>query len=389
MDHNNTNPSAGPVRMGIIGLGNMGSFYARQFAEHEIPGAVIGAVCDVRPDRIPGEIDIPYYSDHIRMMESGAVDAVIVTTPHTSHPDICIEAFRRGLHVLVEKPLAVTKSQAARVNAAYEGTAESGLVFGIMFNQRCIGYYSRLKSLIEGGELGRIQRFQWTVTDWFRPECYYRSGGWRATWEGEGGGVLMNQSPHQIDMIQWLFGMPERVHAFGGLGKYHSIEVEDEVSAYMEFPGGGSGLFITSTGEAPGSNRLEIAADRGRVIVENGTIERLQNETDTSMFSRTSEDPFSAPANRRVSVPFEKSDEEEHAAVIRRFAEAVSGGSGNAGLAAHGTEGIRQVELTNAMILSLISGSTVELPLSADAYDGMLDGLIAESRGRGKRRASA
>ena len=382
MSSSDAGRSNGPVRMGIIGLGNMGLIYVRQLAGNEIPGAALGAVCDVRPDRIPSDSGIPYFNDYSRMMESGKVDAVIVTTPHTSHPDICIEAFGRGLHVLVEKPLAVTKSQAARVNAAYEGVAESGLIFGIMFNQRCIGYYRGLKTLIDSGELGRIQRFQWTVTDWFRPESYYRSGGWRATWGGEGGGVLMNQSPHQIDMIQWLFGMPERVHAFGGLGKYHSIEVEDEVSAYMEFPGGGSGLFITSTGETPGSNRLEIAADRGRVIVENGRIEYLRNETDTPTFRRTCEDPFGTPKSLPVPTEFESSDEEEHAQVIRRFAETITGGEGDKGssLAAHGTEGIRQVELTNAMIFSLISKTTVELPLSAESYDAMLEELISSSR---------
>ena len=372
----NTNP----VRIGVVGLGNMGSVHARMLREGQAPGAVLAAVCDLDAARCAPFAEVPAFGDLRRLLAACAVDAVIIATPHYSHTTLGAEALRAGLHVLVEKPISVHKADAARLIAAHRNRAQ---VFAAMFNQRTDPCYRKLRDLVRGGELGRIRRINWIITDWFRPCAYYASGGWRATWAGEGGGVLLNQCPHNLDLYQWIFGMPAAVRGFCRLGHYHDIEVEDDVTAYFEHPDGATGVFITSTGEAPGTNRLEVTAEQGRLVLENGRMAYTRNEVQTTAFSRTTKGHFSRPETWDVSIPLPAHRGEQHLGIIRNFVAAIRDGEP---LVAPAAEGIHSVELANAILLSSLRARTVSIPLSAPAFARALKNLIASSKPRRKSR---
>jgi predicted dehydrogenase len=364
-----------PVRFGIVGLGNMGAIHARNLLAGDVPGAELAAVCDVDPARLTAYAPkTRTFSDLDQMIASGAIDALLVATPHFLHPDAAIAALRAGKHVLVEKPVAVHKAEVERMLAAHSGEAAQ-LTFGAVFNQRTNPAYRKIRHLIQSGELGAVQRVQWTLTDWFRSDAYYASSPWRATWAGEGGGVLVNQSPHQLDLWCWLFGRPSRVRAFCHFGKYHSIEVEDEVTAYVEMSGGATGVFITSTGEAPGTNRLEIAAERGRVVYENGQLRFTRNETPTPEFSRTTRELFGLPALWEISIPVSGTGG-QHLEILRNFTDSIHG---TATLIAPAAEGLNSVELANAMLLSTWLDRTIELPVDGQVFRQELEKRIADS----------
>ena len=352
----------------------MGGQHARQVLAGKIPHCELAAVCDVSASVLARFPDTSGFQDAGELMSSGRVDAVLIATPHFSHVPLGIAALAAGLHVLVEKPVAVHKADALRLLAAAE--AAPALVFAAMFNQRTDPRYRRLRALLQSGELGAVRRVQWTVTDWFRPHAYYASGGWRASWAGEGGGVLLNQCPHNLDLWWWLFGQPAQVRAFCGLGRYHPIEVEDDVSAFLSYPDGTTGVFITSTGEAPGTNRLEVAAERGRVVLEAGALSYWRNEEATGEFSRRTAGSFSRPEAWEVRLPAASDAGGQHNEVLANFAAAIAQG---APLLAPAGEGIHSVELANAMILSSVREKTVTLPMDPAEYSALLDELIANS----------
>ena len=376
------------VRIGVVGVGNMGSFHVQYLRAQKIRRAQLTAVCDIDPARLAPHQDLAAFTSSRELIRSGLVDAVIIATPHYDHTTIGIDALEQGLHVLVEKPISVHKADAERLIAAHTNPAQ---VFAAMFNQRPRQQYRKVKQLVDSGELGRIQRVSWIITDWFRPEAYYASGGWRATWKGEGGGVLLNQCPHNLDLFQWIFGMPVRVRAFCGLGKYHQIEVEDEVTAYMEFASGATAVFVTSTGEAPGTNRLEIAGDQGKVVVESGRaaaggprIAYTRNEVRASQFSQECKDLFARPGVWHVEIPVEGGG--QHEEITQNFVDAILDG---VPLIAPAEEGIHSVELANAMLFSSFRNETATLPLDGAAYEELLQGLIARSRFEKKAAAGA
>jgi len=297
---------------------------------------------------------------------------VLIATPHYTHTTIGIGALENSLHVLVEKPISVHKKDCERLVTAH---TDKRLVFAAMFQQRTDPRYVRVRQLLDDGTLGKLQRVSWIITDWFRTDAYYASSAWRATWRGEGGGVLLNQCPHNLDLLHWLCGMPARVRAFAGVGRYHNVEVEDEVTAYLEYANGATGTFITTTGEAPGTNRLELAGDLGRIVVENGTITLTRNAQSARTFSRTTDELFGRPATSTEQIAVEATGE-QHLGIITNFVEAVLDG---APLIAPAQEGIHSVELANAMLYSALNGETVELPLDGDAYEAFLRKLTAES----------
>ena len=262
------------VRIGIVGLGGMGARHLRTLLAGEVSGASLTAVCDVRPERLAWarehpSSDLACFDDLDAFLKAGAADAVIIATRHYDHPPLAVRCFAGGLHVLTEKPAGVYTKQVGEMNRA---AAASGKVFAIMYNQRTDPLYRRLKEMIEGGELGEIKRTNWIITSWYRPQSYYDRDDWRATWAGEGGGVLINQAPHQLDLWQWCCGMPARLRAFCYFGKHHDIEAEDDVTAFVEYPNGATGVFVTSTGDAPGSNRLEVTGDNGKLVVEDDRL---------------------------------------------------------------------------------------------------------------------
>lgn len=362
------------IRLGLVGLGSMGRHHAQSVLDGKIPRCQLTAVCDIDPERLRAYPKLATFHDYRDLIRSGTVDALLIATPHYSHTPIGIAAFKAGLHVLMEKPISVHKADAQRLITAYKKVSRQ-VVFAAMFNQRTDPHYQKIRELVQRGELGDIQRIQWTITDWFRSQAYYNSGGWRATWKGEGGGVLINQCVHNIDLFQWIFGMPNRVRALCRIGRYHDIEVEDEVTATFEYTDGPTATLITSTGEAPGVNRLEIAADRGRLTLESGTLTYFRNEVPTSHHLRTTSEGYEPPKAWKVEIPITGTGE-QHVGILRNFTNAILDGEP---LLAPGVEGIHSVELINAMILSSFKESPVKLPFPAAEYEKLLQKLIRKS----------
>lgn len=361
------------VRLGIIGVGGMGAVHAKYLMDGTIKRCELVAVCDMDEKRLALYPAQKHFTDSAEMIRSGEIDAVLIATPHYFHTPTGIDALSNGLHVLVEKPISVHKADCERLIAARKN---EGQVFAAMFNQRTTPVYRKLKHLIETGEFGDLIRMNWTVTDWFRTQAYYSGGGWRATWKGEGGGVLLNQCPHQIDLMQWLFGMPLRLRAFCKFGSRHDIEVEDQVTAYMEFSGNADGVFIASTGEAPGTNRLEIACERGKVVVEDDKVTWTRTEQSVIEFSNAAKLGFALPDVWNVDIP-ESFSGPQHIGITQNFIDAILDG---VPLIAPAEEGINSVELANAMIYSSLTGTTVELPMDSAAYETKLNELIASSK---------
>ncbi|OKP94917.1 Gfo/Idh/MocA family protein [Paenibacillus sp. P46E] len=355
------------VRYGIIGIGNMGRAHALSLLE-DVKGAELAAVCDISPERLEWAVDqlpekVKHFSTATTMFQSGAIDAVLISTPHYDHPPLAVEALGYGLHVLIEKPAGVYTKAVQEMNDA---AAKSDRKFGIMYNQRTNPLYQKLRELIQAGELGEIRRTNWIITNWYRSQNYYDSGGWRATWAGEGGGVLLNQDPHQLDLWQWTTGMmPVRIRAFCHFGKYRKIEVEDDVTAYAEYANGATGLFITTTGEAPGTNRFEITGDNGKIVIEDGTLTFWRLRTPEPVFNAEFKGGFGAPECWKCEIPVEKGDGEQHKGILRNFTNAILH---DEPLLAPGEEGIHGLTLSNAMYLSAWTDNWVELPIDSDLF---------------------
>jgi predicted dehydrogenase len=362
------------VRLGIIGLGNMGKYHADYLLQGKVSRCELAAVASSSAEKLEKYKSLKTFASGEEMIASGSVDAVLVATPHYSHTTLGVAAFKAGLHVMVEKPISVHKADCERLIAAHK--AHPNLVFGAMFQLRTEPRYKKLKQLIDSGELGQIVRVNWIITDWFRTEAYYSSGGWRATWKGEGGGALLNQCPHQLDLLQWLVGMPGCIRGFCQFGRYHNIEVEDNVTVFMEFPNGGTGVFITSTGEAPGTNRFEIAGERGKVVLEAGKMSFVRNEVSMRDFSKTAKTGFARPDIWNIELPVENAPA-QHATVMQNFTDAILDGTP---LIVPGEEGMNSVEIANAALYSTWTEKTVELPLDSAAYEKELRKKIETSR---------
>lgn len=367
------------VRIGIAGIGNMGSSHANYLSKGEIEGAELTAVFDLMEDRLQtakqkwGE-HLLTFSDADAFIQSGAIDAVLIATPHYSHPELAIKAFKQGLHVLCEKPAGVYTKQVREMN---EAAAESGKVFSMMYNQRTIPMYQKLRELIQSGELGEIRRINWIITTWYRTQSYYDSGAWRATWAGEGGGVLINQCPHQLDLWQWITGMmPKRIRSFCRFGRYRDIEVEDDVTAYAEYENGASAVFISTTGESPGTNRLEITGDRGKVVVENGKLDFWRLRVPEPEFNKNFKSGFGRPECWKCEVPVEGKSP-QHKGITQNFVDVIRG---KGELIAPGEEGIKGLTISNAIHLSSWIDDWVELPIDEDLYLKLLQERIANSK---------
>ncbi len=374
------------IRLGIIGLGNMGTTHARNILAGMCPDITLAAIAELDPQRITwGQenlgCSIRYFSDAVRMLDSGLVDACLVCTPHFSHPEYAIAAMQRGLHVMVEKPAGVYTRQVKKMNE--EADRHPELVFGMMFNQRTNWVYRRLRQLVQSGKYGAIRRTNWLITNWYRSQAYYDSGSWRATWAGEGGGGLLNQCPHQLDLWQWICGMPAKVHCHMHFGKWHDIEVEDEVTAYVEYPNGATGVFVTTTGDGFGSNRLEIQMDKAKLVVENEQLRVWEFAMTEQEFSKTNTAPFGSVPVREIEVEA-GCENPQHVGVLNAWAGRILRGSE---LVADGREGIRGLTLSNAMHLSAFTGQTVTLPLDDELYFAELEKRIKASRHKAPARS--
>ncbi|MCC8104119.1 MAG: Gfo/Idh/MocA family oxidoreductase [Clostridiales bacterium] len=355
------------VRLGIIGIGNMGSAHSKSIYEGNVPELVLTAVADLKESRRSWAREtfgdsVAVFSNAEELLGSGMTDAVLVATPHYEHPRLVKEALRRGLHVMSEKPAGVYTKAVRDMNE--EAAKHSDLVFAMMFNQRTNCIYRKMHELVVGGTYGQIKRVNWIITDWYRPQIYYDSGDWRATWDGEGGGVLLNQCPHQLDLLQWICGMPSRVQAFCHEGKWHQIEVEDDVTAYLEYPNGATGVFITSTGDAPGTNRFEVDLEMAKIVCENDRISVFELEENDRDFCVRTTEGFSQPKGQWIDVETDGKNE-QHTGVLKAFAAAVLRGEP---LVARGEEGIRGLTLSNAMHLSGWLKKPVDLPFDEELF---------------------
>lgn len=367
------------IRLGIIGLGNMGSGHARSIMEGKCPDFDLVAVADINPARVEwGKANlagnIRYFDDALAMLDSGCIDACMVCVPHYDHPRYAMACMQRGIHVMVEKPAGVYTKQVREMNE--EASKHPDVVFGMMFNQRTNHVYRKMRELVQSGQYGQIRRTNWIITDWYRPQAYYDSGAWRATWSGEGGGVLLNQCPHQLDLWQWICGMPVSVLSQMRFGQWHDIEVEDDVTTYVEYANGATGVFVTTTGDAHGTNRFEIQMDRAKLVVEDGQLHVLEFEVSEPEWSRTNKAPFATMPAHEVAVETDGKNE-QHVGVINAWGGAILRGTP---LVAHGSEGIYGLTLSNAMHLSAFLGKKVELPLDEDLFYTELMKRVATSR---------
>ena len=357
------------VRLGIIGLGAEGGMYAKFLDEGRVPNMEIGAICDILPEKKEDadKYGVPFFEDYKEMVTSGKVDAVVTTVPHYLHPEMGIFALENGIHALVEKPVGVYTKQANEL-IEYAATKPE-LKFGVFFNQRTNQLYKDLRELIQSGELGKLRHTSWIITTWWRPQGYYEQSDWRATWGGEGGGVLVNQAPHQLDLWQWICGVPKSVFAKSQFGFKRDIAVEDEVNALVSFEDGATGTFITCTHDMMGTDRLEILCDAGKVVVDNSnkvTISRL-NQPEHELSKGMSMDEvgklFKGELDMSQYLTTEVKDYgsvwgEQHCEVMRNFAAAVQG---EEELLAPGADGIHGVRLANAVHLSSWTGQEVSI----------------------------
>lgn len=359
----------GKIKVGIIGIGNVGSSHAQCIYDNLVDGMELAAVCDIdaslqpiAQERFPG---VAFYEDFHQMLQAD-IDFVIVSVPHPLHADVAAECFLQGKHVLVEKPIDIRVSKARMLN---EVAKNSGKVFGVMFNQRTGNLFRKAKEIVESGALGSIKRSTWIITNWYRTQHYYDSGSWRATWTGEGGGVLVNQAPHQLDLWQWICGMPESITAHCEVGKYHNIEVEDTATIFAKFPGGAEGIFITSTAEYPGTNRFEIVGSLGKLVLENGVLRWWKLETDEQKVSETCNESFP-----KVPYTYWEFPQEEkingHQRILQNLADHILKG---VPMIASGYEAIRALSIQNAAYLSAWNGNTeVHLPMDEAEFDRLL-----------------
>ena len=370
------------IRYGIIGLGNQGTNYAiKIFDGGKAQDAVVTAMCDINPAKIDAmkakcaNKEVQYFTDYRQMLDSGLCDAVLVEVPHYQHPEMVTECLERGINVICDKPAGVYTKQVREMNAVAD---KSEAKFAMMFNQRTNCLYRKMREIVREGGIGELQRVTWIITDWYRTQQYYDSGSWRATWEGEGGGVLINQCPHQIDLVQWVVGeLPVAVNGFCQYGKWHDIEVEDEVTAYFRYKNGATGVFITTTGETPGTNRFEISGTGGKLVCENGTLIWHKNEVDGAEWSRTSKEGFKKPPKQVIEVETDGQNP-QHAGIINNFTAALLG---REPMFVDGKEGIAGVELMNAIELSgWNNGETVTLPIDEERYLRELNAHRAVSR---------
>lgn len=367
------------IKLGIIGFGNMGTGHTANIMDGKCPEVDLVAICDINPKRIEfgkekyPDANITYFTDAIEMLDSGMIDSCLVAVPHYDHTKYSIECMNRGIHVMCEKPAGVYTKQVREMIAVSEQHPE--VVFGMMFNQRTNPVYRKMHEIVHSGKYGEIRRTNWVITNWYRSQAYYNSSDWRATWAGEGGGVLLNQCPHQLDLWQWICGMPEKITAVCHEGKWHNIEVEDDVMIYAEYANGATGTFITTTGDYPGTNRLEITLDRAKLICENGVLTVFELEQATSDYTANAEEGFGSIQYKTYEAELDGNNV-QHPEVMNKFAGAILRGEP---LTASGQEGINGLMISNAAFLSSWLGKTVSLPIDEDLFYNMLQEKINNS----------
>lgn len=365
------------VRLGVIGLGNIARQHIQNIASGAVQDCRVSAVsARNEPADLPGGVE--FYSDYKAMIASGLCDAILVASPTLYHKEMGLAVLDAGLHLMMEKPVALSNAEAEILISA----KDAGQVFGLMLNQRCAPVFKTMKALIDGGELGDIQRTHWTMTNWFRPDVYFAVSDWRATWKGEGGGLLVNQCIHNLDIYQWLCGMPEKVQGFCSMGRYHPIEVEDETTAFFSYRNGATGTFIGSTGEAPGFNRFEIVGDKASLTFDGHQLLIYRNTPSASDFCRETRDMFGMPEQAVEDITPKNQPVNQHAAILNNFVAAITRGEP---LIAPAEEGLKSLGIANAILISHWQGTPSACPPDSTVYQRLLDERISASTLRVKK----
>ena len=368
------------IKLGILGMGNIGNVHAGHIINGKCPEIELAAACDLKPEKLADlkekSPNTVMFEDAEAMMDSGIINAILIAVPHYDHPKFAIMAMKKGLHVMVEKPAGVYTKQVLEMN---EIAKSCNVKFALMMNQRTNCIYRKMREIVKSGSMGAIKRTSWIITNWYRPQAYYDSGDWRATWSGEGGGVLLNQCPHNLDLWQWICGMPVKVEAKLHYGKWHNIEVEDDVTAYVEYENGATGTFITTTGDIPGTNRFEITLEHGKLIAEGDKLMMWRSEISEPEFSRTNEVAFAWPEITESEVETDGKNE-QHFGVLNAFAAAILR---DEPLIANGEEGINGLTISNAMHLSSWLGKEIEIAsFDHDKFYELLMERVKTSRRR-------
>ena len=366
------------LRLGIIGMGNMGSGHLQSIIDGQCDKFEVTAVADINPEKLESiEEKLPSavcFTDAVKMLDSNLIDAALIAVPHYDHPQYAIECFKRGIHVMTEKPAGVYVRQVREMN---EEAEKSGVKFAIMFNQRTNPLFIKAREIVQSGKLGQPKRFVWIVTNWYRTQAYYDSGNWRATWNGEGGGVLLNQAPHNLDLWQWIFGMPKRVRAFCSVGKFHNIDVEDDVTIYGEYENGATAVFISTTGETPGTNRLEISGDLGKLVLEDGKLKWWKLASPEREFCFTSKEGFYVPET--AYEEFTADEPDGHPILLNNFADSILEGKE---LIANGCEGINSLSISNAAYISSWMDDWADIPTDEAMFEDYLLNLCRKEKNK-------
>jgi len=362
------------IALGVVGCGGMGQAHIKNI--NELPEAQLAAVSDADPEtarKIGAENSVPCFSDYRKLIKSGLCDAILIATPHYFHHEVGITAFKSGLHVLSEKPITVTVGAADAFLAA---ARKSKKVFGVMFQERTLPKIRLAREIIKSGRLGKIQRTL-MVNPHYRNQAYYNSAGWRGTWLGEGGGVLLNQSPHGIDLFMLLAGVPSRVTAKTRT-RTHNIEVEDEATALLEYKNGAWGYYYTTTCEAPSTMLMEISGDCGKLIINNAGLKFYSIKPSITKHNATAKDMWGSPEIKEEKLRLPKAEIGPQE-IIRNFCAAILG---REKLIAPGAEGLWSIEFINALILSGKKGRPIDIPVNRKEYDKLLGGLKQKSKAK-------
>lgn len=371
------------LKLGVVGVGGIASMHVDNIVTGKCPDIEIVAMADRKESRRKWAAEkVPtakIFTEGADLIKSGLCEAVLIAVPHYQHPEMTILALQNGLHVMCEKPAGVYTLQVREMIA--EANKHPELTFAMMFNQRTNCVYRKIKEMVENKTIGELKRVNWIITDWYRTQFYYDSGDWRATWAGEGGGVLLNQDPHQLDLLQWMFGLPVKIHAFCHEAKYHDIEVEDDVTAYMEFANGATGVFVTSTGDAPGTNRLEVTGTKGKIVCDYNSLNFTELEVDEREWCVTEKSGYKIPNTKQIQVETD-GENPQHIGVLNAFVKHIKE---ETPLVADGREGINGLMISNAMYLSSWTKQTVDLPIDEQKF---LD-LLNEKRKTSKHKVVA
>lgn len=357
-----------PIRIAIIGVGNIGTAHVNNLLANEMKNVLLTGLCDNQPEKLAkireklGESYL-YFTHAASVFSSSEIDAVIIATPHYDHPILAIEALKAGKHVLIEKPVGVYTKKVQEMLT--EAKKHPELTLALMYNQRMNPLYQKAKELVDSGEIGELRRTNWIITDWYRSQSYYDSSNWRATWKGEGGGVLLNQDPHQLDLWQWICGMPQRIFAFTYNGKRRNVEVETEVTAYVEYQNGATGVFVTTTTETPGTNRFEIVGSKGKIVIEDQQLKFWQTRIDETTWNQTYTGGFGEPEVWSIKIPVTFDNESGHKKITQNFINHILF---QEELVSPAEEGIKGLSISNAIHLSSWLQEWVPLPINEHLF---------------------